>query len=133
MGDVGSVFLGFLFASLVLWLSKSINEFVFLASFIFPFYIDEISTLIIRIKDRDKLTKAHRRHIYQILANQAGFSHTKITIIYGAIQILVISLIWGVKEMSIAYLISMLAVLSTIYFIIGLHIRLRWERLVNVT
>lgn len=132
MGDVGSVFLGFLFASLVLWLSQSINEFVFLVSLIFPFYIDEISTLIIRIKDRDKLTRAHRRHIYQILANQAGFSHTKVTIIYGAIQILVISLAWGVKGRGIVYSISMLTILSTIYFFIGLRIRRRWEHFANV-
>lgn len=129
MGDVGSVLLGFLFASLVLWQSRSINEFLFLASLISPIYLDEISTLIIRLRDRDILTNAHRRHLYQILANQAGFSHTKVTIIYGAMQILVISIAWGAKEKGTAYLFGLLAVLSAIYFVIGLQIRRKWEHL----
>jgi Fuc2NAc and GlcNAc transferase len=128
MGDVGSVLLGFLFASLALWQSQSINEFMFLASLIFPIYLDEISTLIIRIRDGDKLINAHRRHIYQILANQAGFSHTRVTIIYGAIQIFIIFVVWSVKGKGIVYIISLLAVLSSIYFVIGLKIRGRWER-----
>ena len=131
MGDVGSVLLGFLFASLALWQSRSINEFIFLSSLIYPIYLDEISTLIIRIRDRDRLTNAHRRHIYQILANQAGFSHLRVTIIYGAIQIIIIFLVWSLKEKSTIYLISLLAVLSTIFFIIGLHIRRRWEGFAN--
>jgi len=94
MGDVGSVLLGFLFASWVLCYSQSILEFLFLISFLFPFYADELSTLIVRIKDRDRLTKAHRRHIYQILANQAGFSHTFVTLAYGFIQIVIVILAW---------------------------------------
>lgn len=126
MGDVGSVLLGFLFASWVLLYSRSIPDFIFLASFLFPFYIDEISTLIIRILNGDKLTKAHRRHIYQILANQAGLSHTKVTIIYGIIQILVIYLAWYAKEKGLVYLIGLLVVFSSSYFVFGLRIRQKW-------
>jgi Fuc2NAc and GlcNAc transferase len=87
----------------------------------------ELANLIIRIKDREKLTEAHRRHLYQVLANQAGLSHKKITFIYGAIQILIIILAWILKEKEIIYLISLLTVLSVICSIIGFRVRHRWE------
>ena len=127
MGDVGSVLLGFLFASWVLWFSQSMMEFVALTSFLFPFYIDEISTLLVRIKKRDKLTKAHRRHIYQILVNHAGFSHKFVTLAYNVIQIVVVVLSWVVMKEGFLYLISLLALLSAIFFFSSIYIRQRWE------
>jgi len=127
MGDVGSVLLGFLFASWVLWFSQSILEFIVLTSFLFPFYVDELSTLIVRIKDRDKLTKAHRRHIYQILVNQAGLSHTIVTVFYGFIQIVVAILAWLAMREGLILLLSLLIFLSGIFFLGGMYIRRRWE------
>ena len=51
MGDVGSVLLGFVYAGLVVGLSHSLNDFVVLCAFLFPFYTDELTTLYVRIKD----------------------------------------------------------------------------------
>lgn len=51
MGDVGSVLLGFVFASLVVGLSHSLNDFVVLCSFLFPFYADELTTEFVRLRD----------------------------------------------------------------------------------
>lgn len=127
MGDVGSVLLGFLFASLVLLFSQTLLEFVVLTSFLFPFYVDELSTLIVRIKDGDRLTKAHRRHIYQILVNQAGLSHAVVTVFYGFIQIVVAILAWMVMREGLILLVSLLIFLSGLFFFGGMYIRRRWE------
>jgi Fuc2NAc and GlcNAc transferase len=127
MGDVGSVLLGFLFASWVLWFSQSLLEFVALTSFLFPFYADELSTLIVRVKDGDSLTKAHRRHIYQILANQAGFSHARVTLIYGIIQIAVAILAWMAMREGLLLLVGLLFFFSGLFFFGGMYIRRRWE------
>ena len=127
MGDVGSILLGFLFASWVLWFSQSLLEFIVLSSFLFPFYADELSTLIVRIKDGDRLTKAHRRHIYQILANQAGLSHAVVTVLYGIIQIVVAILAWVVMREGLILLLSLMIFLSSIFFLGGMYIRRRWE------
>ena len=51
MGDVGSILLGFVFAAMVVLLSKSFLDFVCLAGFLFPFYADELTTLIVRIRE----------------------------------------------------------------------------------
>ncbi len=127
MGDVGSVLLGFLFASWVLWFSQSFFEFVVLTSFLFPFYVDELSTLIVRIRDGDRLTKAHRRHIYQILVNQAGLSHAVVTVFYGLIQIVVGILAWQAMREGLVFIVGLLTFLSGLFFIGGMFIRRRWE------
>ncbi len=127
LGDVGSILLGFLFASLVLWFSQSLTEFILLSSFLFPFYADELSTLIVRVKDGDSLTKAHRRHIYQILANQAGLSHAVVTVIYGIIQTVVAVLAWIAMRERLIFLLSLLIFFFFIFFLGGVYIRRRWE------
>ena len=48
MGDVGSIHLGFVFAAMVVVLSKSLLGLICLASFLFPFYADELSTRVVR-------------------------------------------------------------------------------------
>ncbi|MBW2011885.1 MAG: glycosyltransferase family 4 protein [Deltaproteobacteria bacterium] len=89
MGDVGSILLGFAFAGMVVWLSKSFLDFVCLAAFLFPFYMDELTTMIIRLKDGENLTRPHRRHLYQFLANEMGIAHRKISAGYGVVQLIV--------------------------------------------
>ena len=89
MGDVGSILLGFVFSAMVVWLSKSFLELICLASFLFPFYADEITTEFVRLKDREKLWKPHRRHLYQILTNEYNISHWKITLGYGLAQLVI--------------------------------------------
>ena len=88
MGDVGSILLGFVFASLVVLISKSFSDFVSLAGFLFPFYADEFVTMAVRIKDGENLLKPHRRHFYQLLANELGIPHWKVSAGYGLLQLI---------------------------------------------
>jgi Fuc2NAc and GlcNAc transferase len=89
MGDVGSVLLGFVFAGLVVGLSRSLIDFVVLCGFLFPFYADELSTMAVRIKDGENLLRPHRRHIYQLLANEMEVAHWKVSVAYGIFQVIV--------------------------------------------
>jgi UDP-N-acetylmuramyl pentapeptide phosphotransferase/UDP-N-acetylglucosamine-1-phosphate transferase len=89
MGDVGSILLGFVFAAIVLMLSKSLLDFSCLVSFLFPFYADELITMAIRLKDGENLMRPHRRHFYQILVNEAGIAHWKVSLGYALLQLVV--------------------------------------------
>ena len=89
MGDVGSIFLGFLFATSVCLLARSWTEFFVFASFLFPFYADEGVTVVERLWRRESLLAPHRRHLYQFMANERGIAHWKVSTGYGLIQILV--------------------------------------------
>lgn len=89
LGDVGSILLGFVFSGIVLMLSKNMFDLICLASFIFPFYADEITTMYVRLRQGENLIIPHRRHLYQLLANEMGFSHWIISCSYGLIQLAV--------------------------------------------
>jgi len=89
MGDVGSILLGFVFSAMVVYLSKNFMDFICMMSFLFPFYVDELTTMIIRLKDGENLTKAHRSHLYQFLANEYRVTHWKVSLGYGIFQLIV--------------------------------------------
>jgi Fuc2NAc and GlcNAc transferase len=89
MGDVGSILLGFVFATMVVWISKSFLDFVCLSAFLLPFYADEITTELVRLKHGEKLWMPHRMHLYQLLANEYGIPHWKVSLGYGFGQLLV--------------------------------------------
>ena len=55
MGDVGSILLGFVFAAMVIVVSISFFDFVCLSSFLFPFYADELNTMVVRLRDGEKV------------------------------------------------------------------------------
>lgn len=89
MGDVGSIFLGFLFALSVCLLAGSWTEFLVLASFLFPFYADEAVTVVERLWRGESLLAPHRRHLYQFMANERGIAHWKVSAAYAVIQVFV--------------------------------------------
>jgi Fuc2NAc and GlcNAc transferase len=89
MGDIGSILLGSVFAGLIWLAAESVLDFVCMASFLFPFYVDELTTVIVRLKNGENLTKPHRRHYYQLLANEKGIAHWKVSVGYGVFQLAV--------------------------------------------
>ena len=77
MGDVGSTLIGFTFAILTIQSEKiqpaSLVSWLILTS---VFWFDATFTLYRRIKNREKLSQAHRNHAYQRIV-RAGWSHQK--------------------------------------------------------
>jgi Fuc2NAc and GlcNAc transferase len=89
MGDVGSIFIGFLFATAVSLMARTWTGFFVLASFLYPFYADEAVTMAERVWRKESLLQPHRRHLYQFLANERGIAHWKVSAAYGLIQFVV--------------------------------------------
>ena len=69
--------------------------------------------MAVRIKDGENLFRPHRRHLYQLLANEMGIAHRKISVGYGMLQLLVGFSILGVRYLGI------LAVLILLFVIFG--------------
>jgi len=96
MGDVGSILLGFVFAGVTFILSYDLGNFLCLVGFMFPFYADALTTLFVRWRDGDKLSKAHRRHLYQVLANELVCPHWFVSCGYGLVQLVVgATMLWA--------------------------------------
>ncbi|MCG8565105.1 MAG: glycosyltransferase family 4 protein [Desulfobacterales bacterium] len=87
MGDVGSILLGFAFAGLSLFISKNAMDLITCCGMILPFYADGLSTLAVRAWDGENLTAAHRRHLYQLLSNEWGIPHWKVSLGYCLVQL----------------------------------------------
>lgn len=84
MGDVGSLFLGMMFAVLVLWLAQDSQRPPTLVALLLVcsvFLYDSGFTLLRRLWRRENIFQAHRTHIYQRLV-QAGWSHARVSTLY---------------------------------------------------
>lgn len=88
-GDVGSILLGFLFAALAFALARNFRDIVCFSGLLFPFYADALTTLYVRFRAGENLFEPHRRHLYQLLANEFGIAHWKVTVGYGAAQLFI--------------------------------------------
>lgn len=87
MGDVGSTFLGFTFATLAIISSLYDNahtSLLVVPLLLFHFIYDTFFTFIRRFLRKENVFQAHRTHLYQ-LYNQLGYSHTKVTLFYYAV------------------------------------------------
>jgi len=128
MGDMGSILLGFVFAGMVVWISRDFLDFLVVTAFLFPFYADEFSTLVARVRVGEKLTRPHRRHIYQLLANEKGISHWKISVAYGLLQLFVgVSVLLG-KSYGIVVVLPLLVGFFSIFAMIASTVRRNLER-----
>ena len=85
MGDVGSSFLGFLFASLTLVSSHHGSRFI-VAGFlvVWPFVFDSAFTFLRRLRRGERVFEAHRSHLYQRLV-RTGVSHAVVAKLYMAL------------------------------------------------
>ncbi len=127
MGDVGSVLLGFVFSLLTVALMRSAAEFLALVCCLFPFYADGVTTLFIRWRDGEKLSQAHRRHLYQLLANQMHLPHWQVTLIYGLVQLLVGLLMLAVSGSGPTTVVILFTLLSMAFLLTTIAFRRRFE------
>jgi UDP-N-acetylmuramyl pentapeptide phosphotransferase/UDP-N-acetylglucosamine-1-phosphate transferase len=123
MGDVGSILLGSVFAGLVYLVSRSLLDFLCMASFLFPFYADELTTMLVRLHAGENLTHPHRRHMYQLLANERRIPHWLVTSGYGLFQLLVGLSVWRCKSLGIAVVLAVLAGWSCIFAACSYYVR----------
>ena len=80
MGDSGSLFLGGLYA-LILLQSRNENELLGLLLLSSPLLIDAIVCIFRRLFNKENIFSAHKKHLYQRL-NQAGWSHSNVSFLY---------------------------------------------------
>jgi Fuc2NAc and GlcNAc transferase len=91
MGDVGSTFLGFVFAGLPLLVVEPVPSerlWVVAAFLVAPFLVDGTFTLLRRAYRRENILAAHRSHVYQRLAQQWRNNHARVTVVYAGYALL---------------------------------------------
>lgn len=87
-GDVGSIGIAFIMLFMlgnVIIKTEDITWLIFLL----VYGVDGCLTIIHRIMLHENLGEAHRKHAYQIMANELKIGHVKVTLIYMALQLAV--------------------------------------------
>jgi UDP-N-acetylmuramyl pentapeptide phosphotransferase/UDP-N-acetylglucosamine-1-phosphate transferase len=87
-GDVGSVSIAFILIFLLGKLILSSGNIIYLF-FLSLYGIDSVLTIIHRIYLKENIFEAHRRHFYQVLANEGGVSHVRVSIGYMVGQLMI--------------------------------------------
>ena len=89
LGDVGSVFLGFM-AGVVGLLGVLLNTWpLWFPLLVFsPFIVDASVTLLKRLVRGERIWLPHRQHVYQRLITQCGWTHRRTALCYALIMLL---------------------------------------------
>lgn len=111
-GDVGSIGIAFI---LLFILGKAIlqtKDITYLVLLV-VYGIDACLTIIHRIMLHENLGEAHRKHAYQLMANELKIGHVKVALFYMVLQ-LVISLffIYGIPDTILAHWIYLVVVVG---------------------
>lgn len=130
MGDVGSTFLGFAFATLAIVAARydhAHTTLFVMPLLLFHFIFDSIFTFIRRLMNGDDVFQGHRMHLYQLM-NRLGYSHKAVTLIYAGLAVIQgIAAIWMVCIPGEQRFLIFLP-FAVVYFLIGTRILARARR-----
>lgn len=119
-GDVGSVGMAFILLFAIGMLIVATEDVTWLI-FLLVYGVDGCLTIVHRFMLHEHLGEAHRKHAYQIMANELKMSHPVVALIYTGLQLAIslgfIYLIPNTVTAHWIYLISALLLLSLIYVI----------------
>lgn len=117
-GDVGSIGIAFLLLFLIgglVMMTGDVTYFIFLL----VYGVDGCLTICHRIMLHENLGEAHRKHAYQLMANELKIGHVKVSLLYMGIQMAVsLGFIYLCPNTPLAhwlYLLGALLLLSVAY------------------
>ena len=79
--------------------------------------IDAIITILCRIQKKENIFEPHRSHLYQYLANEWGYSHIAISVIYAVLQLLVNGIVVCLDQQGELSILNSLVVLFVLTFV----------------
>lgn len=89
-GDVGAVSMAFILLFALGKLILETGDWTYLL-FLAVYGVDSILTIVHRLLLRENIFKAHRRHAYQVMANELKIPHVVVSSIYALLQAIVAS------------------------------------------
>ena len=87
-GDVGSIGIAFIMLFAIGKLIVKTSDITYLI-FLLVYGIDGVLTICHRILLHENLGEAHRKHAYQLMANELKMSHVVVSVLYMALQLVV--------------------------------------------
>ena len=113
-GDVGSVSMAFVILFLIGKLIIKTENFSWVILLV-VYGVDSVLTIIHRLLLHENIGLPHRKHLYQIMANELEVSHVMVSLIYMAVQLGIIIGYINCYAYGYTYLVGSIILLSVIY------------------
>jgi len=113
-GDVGSLSMGFILVYLVLRLALNGHSMSWMI-FLVVYGVDGGLTILHRILLRENLMKPHKKHAYQIMANELKMPHLQVSLIYMGIQ--TVCCVWFITSPNYYTFFAQIIILSAAYLL----------------
>lgn len=128
-GDVGAISLAFIVVYLLGLLILKTGNIVWIGLLV-VFGVDTILTIIHRLILKENILVAHRKHLFQLLANELKFSHLIVSSIYAFVQVIVSIGLIVFENQAYWFLTGSILLLSIVYYAIKkkyfyLHLQLK--------
>lgn len=85
-GDVGSIGIAYILLFMIGLLIMATGDVTYLI-FLLVYGVDGVLTICHRIMLHEKLGEAHRKHAYQLMANELKIGHVKVSLFYAVLQL----------------------------------------------
>ena len=119
-GDVGSISIAFIILFVLGSIIIKTQDITYLL-FLIVYGVDACLTICHRIMLHENLGEAHRKHVYQIMANELKIGHTMVSSFYMVLQLVIsLAFIYLIPNTALAhwiYLIAVLIVLGIAYIL----------------
>lgn len=117
-GDVGSVSIAFIILFLIGQLVLTTNDLSYIVLLV-VYGVDSVLTITHRIMLHENIGLPHRKHLYQIMANELKIPHVIVSLIYMSVQALVIAGFIAIHPYGYGYwyLLGFILLLSLIYIL----------------
>lgn len=117
-GDVGSIGVAYILLFLIGLLVLATGDVSYLI-FLLVYGVDGVLTICHRIMLHENLGEAHRKHVYQLMANELKIGHVKVSMVYACLQLAIsLGFIYVCPNTVLAhwmYLVGALLVLAIAY------------------
>ncbi len=117
MGDVGSTLLGYNVAVFTLYYAnqESMNFWIWIMLF-GVFWFDATLTLLRRLKNKERLSQAHRKHAYQRLV-QSGWGHDRVVLASLVVNLLLFAIIYFMGVSLLSFVVTCVLLYGCIKFV----------------
>ena len=115
-GDVGSVSIAFVVLFLIGSLILQTKDFSWLVLLV-VYGVDSVLTIVHRLLLHENIGLPHRKHLYQIMANELKIPHVVVSLTYMVVQGVVVAGYLALREYRYGYLLGSILVLSLLYLL----------------
>jgi len=118
-GDVGAISIAFIVLFLLGLLIIKTGDLSYIVLLV-VYGVDSVLTILHRLILKENIFQPHRKHAFQLMANELKIPHVIVSMIYGLLQVLIFIGFVLCKNYSYWYLVTVIVILSVCYLIFKL-------------